>query len=121
MQFDTFKWACFGVFALVFFLARVVMGPISILMPAYMRAFDVLPSHWAAVFLTLMTVLCGMQFVWFYKIVQMAMGRGPKADTGQTAHDADATVIVKQGPNGAARKGTGSVCADSPAGECKEE
>lgn len=35
---------------------------------------QVLPIEWSALPLCMMVVVCGMQWLWFYKIVRMATG-----------------------------------------------
>ncbi len=99
-QLEGVKWLFFNLFALVFFVARVAMAPASILYPAITRAFSVLPDLWAALLLVLMAIVCGLQWVWFSKIVAMALGKGGKDDEAEEAEEDDGGKAA----NGAADK-----------------
>ena len=61
------------VFALTFFVARVASAPYSILRPALTQSIYILPRLWSVTFISLMIFVCGLQLVWFYKIVQIAL------------------------------------------------
>ncbi|KAF5826688.1 TLC domain-containing protein [Dunaliella salina] len=73
-QTETIKWYVFAAFALAFFVARIVMAPIAIVWPALTQSTKVLPIEWSALPLSMMVVVCGIQWLWFYKIVRMATG-----------------------------------------------
>lgn len=66
------KWLMFNLFAVTFFVCRVVGGPISILWPSFTTAAQVLPMSYCYTCWVLMVFVQALQLVWFYKIVQIA-------------------------------------------------
>ena len=76
---ETPKWLAFALFALTFFLARVIAGPVSILWPAFATGLRVLPPTLGYTCFALVAFVCGIQYLWFYKIVQVAVGGGSEA------------------------------------------
>lgn len=84
---ERIKWVLFNSFALVFFIARVATAPASILYPALTRAFDVLPDEWAIFLLALMAIVCGLQWIWFSRIVAVAMGKGSEGNNDDEEED----------------------------------
>jgi ceramide synthetase len=68
------KWVLFNAFAAAFFIARVAAAPFSIMYPAFTRALAVLPAQWCYFLQGLMVVVCGIQWVWFSRIVALARG-----------------------------------------------
>ncbi|KIZ03512.1 hypothetical protein MNEG_4442 [Monoraphidium neglectum] len=69
--------ALFKLFALVFFVVRVVMPPPTMLYPGITHG-RVLPTRMYYVTNGLMFVIYGLQIMWFYKIVRIAMGGDSK-------------------------------------------
>ncbi|GIL70390.1 hypothetical protein Vretimale_3579 [Volvox reticuliferus] len=79
---ERLKWAMFNLFAITFFVCRVVMGPISILWPSFTIAVEVLPASHCHTCWGLVIFVYFLQLVWFYKIVEIAVkgDKGEKAD-----------------------------------------
>eukprot|EP00197_Chlamydomonas_leiostraca_P012240 CAMPEP_0202867802 /NCGR_PEP_ID=MMETSP1391-20130828/9630_1 /ASSEMBLY_ACC=CAM_ASM_000867 /TAXON_ID=1034604 /ORGANISM="Chlamydomonas leiostraca, Strain SAG 11-49" /LENGTH=269 /DNA_ID=CAMNT_0049547871 /DNA_START=63 /DNA_END=868 /DNA_ORIENTATION=- len=75
-QLEGTKWAAFASFAACFFVCRVAAAPFSIIYPAVTRSLGVLPRNWALSLMALMAVVCGIQWVWFKRILEMAAGEG---------------------------------------------
>lgn len=79
-QIPLLKDVMLPLFALVFFVCRLVFPPFSILYPAFTQSIYILPMSMAATFIALMIFVCVLQVFWFYKIIQIAT-RGDKSDT----------------------------------------
>ncbi|GAX73510.1 hypothetical protein CEUSTIGMA_g962.t1 [Chlamydomonas eustigma] len=66
-----YKKTAFISFTSVFFVARVLCPPLSVLKPAMHSVFHLLPVHWAAFFVGSMLFIYGLQVYWFVKIVDV--------------------------------------------------
>ncbi|KAG2493461.1 hypothetical protein HYH03_008278 [Edaphochlamys debaryana] len=75
---EPLKHAMFKFFALSFLVCRVIMGPYSILWPSFTVGLEVLPPQYSYPCLGLMVFVYGLQLLWFYKIVEIAI-KGDKA------------------------------------------
>ncbi|KAG2445646.1 hypothetical protein HXX76_000256 [Chlamydomonas incerta] len=72
------KWAVFILFAMSFFVCRVVLGPCSIIWPSFTVAPQWLPPSLCYPCWALMVFVYILQLIWFYKIVEIAV-KGDKA------------------------------------------
>eukprot|EP00199_Chlamydomonas_sp_CCMP681_P006688 CAMPEP_0119105168 /NCGR_PEP_ID=MMETSP1180-20130426/3206_1 /TAXON_ID=3052 ORGANISM="Chlamydomonas cf sp, Strain CCMP681" /NCGR_SAMPLE_ID=MMETSP1180 /ASSEMBLY_ACC=CAM_ASM_000741 /LENGTH=289 /DNA_ID=CAMNT_0007090159 /DNA_START=43 /DNA_END=912 /DNA_ORIENTATION=- len=80
---DTPKWAIFALFALAFFVCRVAVAPFSIIWPGMTRSLEVLPASWAYFLIALMFIVCGMQWLWFYRIIKLLQGKDNEEGTNK--------------------------------------
>ncbi len=101
LQFKPVKRLCFHLYAFMYFVERVVLAPVVILKPTLINN-DVIPTWLYVIVLGLLVVLFGLQYVWFYQIVQrVILGEkkivGQGIDTKVHLHTDTHTCVAAQG------------------------